>query len=229
MRAWDFGDLPPQISFLRAGRKLTGYPALVDEGDSVAIRLFDTRDAADIAMRSGVRRLLRIDLKEQMKQLEKSLPGITQAALQLRGITTTDDLRQDLLTAITDRAFIAEDELPRTLKEYDSLKQRARTRLPAVRDAASRMLVTIADEYHRTSLRLSSAPRALNRLVADIRAQLARLVYPGFFSGHATSKRWLCVSTGLRAARNATRNMLQRSPNCGSYTKSAAANCARPH
>jgi len=182
LRAWDFGDLPPQISFLRAGRKLTGYPALVDEADSVAIRLFDTRDAADIAMRSGVRRLLRIDLKEQMKQLEKSLPGITQAALQLRGITTTDDLRQDLLTAITDRAFIAEDELPRTLKEYDSLKQRARTRLPAVRDAASRMLVTIADEYHRTSLRLSSAPRALNRLVADIRAQLARLVYPGFFS-----------------------------------------------
>ena len=70
-----------EIAFTRGGRKLTGYPALVDEGDSVAIRLFDTRAAADAAMRGGVRRLMRLALKEQMKQLEKSLPGFTQAAL----------------------------------------------------------------------------------------------------------------------------------------------------
>lgn len=56
VRAWDFGDLPEQISFTRDGRKLTGYPALVDDGDSVSIRLFDTRAAADTSMRAGVRR-----------------------------------------------------------------------------------------------------------------------------------------------------------------------------
>ena len=182
VRTWDFGDLPGEISFTRNGRKLTGYPALVDDGDSVAIRLFDTRGAADASMRVGICRMLRIELKEQMKQLDKSLPGFTQAALQLRTISGADELKEDLVTAICDRAFIGDDELPRTQKEYDAQKQRARTRLPAVRDAACRMFASIADEYHKATLRLGSVPSALNRVAADVRSQLQRLVYKGFFS-----------------------------------------------
>src|SRR5258705_4320744 len=149
---------------------------------SVAIRLFDTRDAADASMRAGVIRLLRLELKEQMKQLDKSLPGLTQAVMQLRGVANADDLKTDLVAAICDRAFIGEDELPRSETEYAAQKQRARTRLPAVRDAACRILASIADEYHRANLRLGNVPSALNRVAADIRAQLQRLVYKGFFS-----------------------------------------------
>jgi ATP-dependent helicase HrpA len=182
LTAWDCGDVPGQISFERAGRKLTGYPALVDEGESVAIRLFDTRDAADASMRSGVIRLLRIELKEQMKQLDKTLPGLTQAAIQLRGIADADDLKADLVSAICDRAFIGDDELPRSETAYAAQKERARTRLPAVRDAACRMFTAVAEEHHRASLRLGSAPSALNRVAADVRAQLQRLVYKGYFS-----------------------------------------------
>ncbi len=182
LRAWDFGDLPEQLAFSRGGRKLTGYPALADQGDSVAIRLFDTREAAAVSMRAGVCRLLRIDLGAQMKQLDKSLPGFTQAALQLRNVASADDLRDDLVTAICDRAFIGEDELPRTGQQYDILRQRARARLPAVRDAAARLLSAIAAEYHRASLRLQALPPALNRTGADVRAQLQRLVGKGFFS-----------------------------------------------
>jgi ATP-dependent helicase HrpA len=182
LTSWDCGDVPEQIAFERAGRKLTGYPALVDEGESVAIRLFDTRDAADASMRAGVIRLLRLELKEQMKQLDKSLPGLTQAVMQLRGVANADDLKTDLVAAICDRAFIGEDELPRSETEYAAQKQRARTRLPAVRDAACRILASIADEYHRANLRLGNVPSALNRVAADIRAQLQRLVYKGFFS-----------------------------------------------
>jgi len=182
LTAWDFGDVPEQISFERTGRRLTGYPALVDEGESVAIRLFDTREAADASMRAGVIRLLRFEMKEQMKQLDKSLPGLTQAVMQLRGVANADDLKADLVNAICDRAFIGDDTLPRSETGYAAQKQRARTRLPAVRDAACRMFAAIADEYHRASLRLGNVPPALNRVAADIRAQLQRLVYKGFFS-----------------------------------------------
>ena len=180
VRAWDFGDLPERISFTRGGRSLTGYPALVDEEDSVAIRLFDMPDAAQGAMRDGVRRLLRLALKEQMKQLDKNLPGLTQAAMQLRAVAGAAELKEDLVSAICDRAFIGEDELPRTQSGFEAQKERARTRLPAVRDAACRMLAAIADEYHRTSLRLGQVPAAFHRVAADARAQLQRLVYPGF-------------------------------------------------
>ncbi len=177
IRTWDFGELPAEIAFTRGGRRLTGYPALADEGESVAIRLFDTRAAAEGAMRGGVLRLGRLALKEHMRQLDKNLPGFTQAALLLRGLASPDELREDLLTAIADRAILGEDELPRNDKGFEALKQRARTRLPAVRDAGCRLFAAIAEEYQRVT-----AARALPQPASDVRAQLARLVYKGFLA-----------------------------------------------
>ena len=182
IRAWDFGDLPEEIVFTRNGRKLTGFPALIDEGDSVAIRLFDLRDAAESAMRGGIRRLLRIALKAQMRQLEKEPASFLRAALQFRGVATAQDLRDDLIDAIADRAFVSDDPLPRTQKAFESQRERARTRLPAVSDAATRLFVMIAEAYQQITTRLASAKGPLARPAADIRAQLARLVYKGFFS-----------------------------------------------
>ena len=182
IRAWDFGELPATLAFTRGGRKLTGYPALVDEGDSVSIKLFDTSGAAETSMRGGVRRLMRLALKEQMKQLEKNLPGFTQAALALRSLASADEMKEDLLTAIADRAFIGEDELPRNLKAFEALKQRARARLPAVREAGCRLFATIGEEWLRTQQRIAAAAKALPQPVADIRNQVGRLVFKGFLS-----------------------------------------------
>jgi ATP-dependent helicase HrpA len=182
IRTWDFGDLPEKLSFKRGGRTLTGYPALVDEGSSVAIRLFDLEAAAQEAMRAGVRRLLRIALRDPMRQLEKGPPGFLQAALQLRTAVPADALRDDLLNAISDRAFIADDALPRTQKAFEAQRGRARTRLPAVAEGAMRLLTTIAADYQRVAARLASIKGPLVKPAADIRAQLARLIHPGFFS-----------------------------------------------
>ena len=182
VRAWDFGELPEEIRFTRKGRKLTGYPALVDEGTSVAIRLFDLKDAADTHMRAGVRRLLRLALKDQLRPLEKGPAGFLQAALQLRTLVAPDDLRDDLLDAIADRAFIGEDPLPRTAKAFEAQRARARARLAAVAEGAMRLLVGIAEEYQRLSARLASSKGPLARPAADIRAQLSRMIYKGFLS-----------------------------------------------
>lgn len=182
IKTWDFGDLPPTITFTRGGRKVTGYPALADEGDSVAIRLFDVAQAAQAAMRDGVVCLMRLALKAQLGQLEKGLKGFDQAALQLRGIASPDDLRADLIAAICDRAFIGDDELPRRLKGFEEQVKRARTRLPAVSEAALRLFNAIAAEQHQLSLALGSAKGNLSRPASDIRAQNQRLICKGFFS-----------------------------------------------
>jgi len=182
IRAWDFGALPEKIAFTRGGRRLTGHPALVDEGESVAIRLFDTQAAAIAAMRAGVRRLMRLALKEQMRQVEKPLPGFAQAALALRGLAPADHWKEDLLTAIADRAFIGEDELPHGAAAFETLKQRARARLPAVREAGCRLFASIADEYQRAQQKLAAARKPTPQPAADVRVQLARLVFKGFLS-----------------------------------------------
>ncbi|OIQ82726.1 ATP-dependent RNA helicase HrpB [mine drainage metagenome] len=182
LKQWDFGDLPARLDFSRNGRQMTGYPALEDGGDSVAVRLFDTAAAAAVAHRTGVRRLLRFELREQMKQMEKGLPGFNQYALPLRTIMNADELREDMLTAIADRAFIGEDELPRTQAEFMAQKQRARTRLPAVVDSAGRLAQGIGAEYQLLLQKLASLPAPMSRLKKEIEEQLARLLPKRFFS-----------------------------------------------
>jgi ATP-dependent helicase HrpA len=95
---------------------------------------------------------------------------------------SADMLREDLLNAISDRAFIADDPLPRTHKGLEAQRARARTRLPAVTEAAMRLLAAIAEDFQRLTARLASVKGPLAKPAADIRAQLSRLVYPGFFS-----------------------------------------------
>lgn len=182
LRQWDFGELPKTLSFSRDGRQLTGYPALEDEGDSVAVKLFDTEAAALAAHRKGICRLMRFELKEQMKQLEKGLPGFNQYALLLRNLMSPDSLRDDMLNAIADRAFIGEDELPRTNAEFMNLKQRARTRLPAVVDGASRLATAIATEYQVLTQKIGTVPGNMARVKKEVEDQLARLLPKNFFS-----------------------------------------------
>jgi ATP-dependent helicase HrpA len=177
---WDCGDLPEKITFNRGGAQLIGYPALTDEDGQVNLRLFDTAEAATAAMRAGVRRLLRLVLREQMKQVEKNLPGFTQLALQSRGIMNPDELRDDLLDCITDRAFIGDDELPRNAKSFATQKDRARTRLPAVSDAACRLAASLFADYLAIQAKLST--KLPYPLASDIREQLSRLIYKGFLS-----------------------------------------------
>jgi len=182
LKQWDFGDLPEKLSFTRDSRQLTGYPALEDSIAAVAVKLFDTEQAAQAAHRAGVRRLMRFELKEQMKQLEKGLPGFTQYALLLRNVMSPDDLLEDMLTAIADRAFIGEDELPRTNAAFMTLKQRARTRLPAVVEGAKRLVQAIAAEYQPLLAALNSLPPPMSRIKRDIEEQLGRLLYKNFLS-----------------------------------------------
>jgi ATP-dependent helicase HrpA len=179
--AWDFGDLPEQVTFKRSNQTLTGYPALVDEGASVAIRLMDTRDKADEANRSGVKRLLSLDLKEQLRQLDRSLPGFNALAFKFNATIPADKLKADLVEAIVDRAFIGEDALPRTAKAFEEQKKRARTRLPAVTEGASRYASAIGEASQQFQQSLAQNA-SLGRVAQEVKAQRERLVYPGFLA-----------------------------------------------
>lgn len=182
LKQWDFGDLPQTLSFERDGLKVTGYPALEDANDSIAVKLFDTEREAELSHRKGVCRLMRFELKEQMKQLEKSLPNFNQYALTLRNVMSADDLREDMILAIADRAFIGEDDLPRTNADFMVLKQRARTRLPAVTQAVARQAQAIATEYQLLVQKQGQMAATVNRLKRDLEQQIGLLVYKGCFS-----------------------------------------------
>ncbi len=182
LKQWDFGDLPETLSFERDGLKITGYPALEDDVDSISVKLFDTKLMADANHRQGVCRLMRFELKEQLKQLEKSLTNFNQYALIFRNMMSPEELREDMISAIADRAFIGEDDLPRTNADFMKLKARARTRLPAVSQAIVRQVQAVATEYQLLVNTQAKMPATVNRLTRDVAQQINGLVYKNCFT-----------------------------------------------
>jgi ATP-dependent helicase HrpA len=187
--SWDFGELPEQVTFRRGNQTLTGYPALTlspaADGrggeDSISIRLFDTRDKADEAHRGGVKRLLAFELKEPLRALERGLPGFIPLALKFNTTLPADKLKADLLEAIVDRAFIGEDDPPRTPKAFEEQKKRAKARLPAVTEGALRHASAIGDAAQQF-VQAAAQAAALGRVTQEVKGHRDRLVYPGFLA-----------------------------------------------
>jgi hypothetical protein len=181
--SWDFGDLPETVTFRRNNQSFTGYLALAPAPDSksVAIRMYDTPDRALSEHREAVKVLMGLELKEQLRNLERGMNDLNPVALKIQATIPSEKLKADLLAAIVDRAFIGEDDAPRTAKAYEDQKKRAKARLPAVTEGAKRYLAAIVEASQQYA-QVVAQSGALGRVVQDVKAARERLVYPGFIS-----------------------------------------------
>ncbi|HZP93107.1 MAG TPA: ATP-dependent RNA helicase HrpA [Burkholderiales bacterium] len=194
LTGWDFDELPEIVEVERGGRKIVGFPSLVDEGDSVALKLLDTELEAESAMRKGLRRLFRLAVPEQVKFLARSLPGFTELSLRYallleeqgaRGNkgAVADRLREEIVSAACDRAFFVDESPVRTRKEFEARTAKAKTRLVDVANELCRLVNEILTEYRTLSARLIE-PRfgAYPKVLVDVRAQLRALLPQSFIA-----------------------------------------------
>ncbi|MBD3812888.1 MAG: ATP-dependent RNA helicase HrpA [Betaproteobacteria bacterium] len=178
---WNFGDLPAQVKFKRGGRELLGYPALVDNGESVDLRLLDAAGVAESETRRGVVRLLRIALAAQFKQLDKDLARETALALKFRGFGSPEQLRAALIDAIAIRALLGDDDTPRDGKAFGKQKERAKPRIAVVKQALLRDSAEILDLHAQVAARLNAKPQ-FTAVMRDEIAHLAVLVPADFIT-----------------------------------------------
>ena len=94
VQAWDFDEIPRSV---RSQGGLTAYPALVDLGSAVALRVFEHAADADAAHPRGVERLLRSSLAAEFKRARRQLPIHRTTALQYAPLDGIDALRADLV------------------------------------------------------------------------------------------------------------------------------------
>jgi ATP-dependent helicase HrpA len=91
---WDFEEIPAQV---RSDGGLMAFPALVDLGETVALRVFERADEAREAHRAGVVRLLRNAIASDIKQARRRLPVGNAMALKYAPLGGVDGLREDLV------------------------------------------------------------------------------------------------------------------------------------
>jgi|WetSurMetagenome_2_1015567.scaffolds.fasta_scaffold00140_2 ATP-dependent helicase HrpA len=166
---WDFGDFKPTSTEQRAGQTITVFNALVDEGDAVTLQSFDTRDTAQAAQRLGLRRLFMLALKEQVKYLEKNLPGLQAMAMQFLPFGSQQDLQRQVLAVTFDRCCL-NDPLPETEKEFAARCKDAKARLNLVAQEIARLIAAVLAEHHALQKSLP-AFKAHSQVLQDIRNQ----------------------------------------------------------
>ncbi|HEY0634686.1 MAG TPA: ATP-dependent RNA helicase HrpA [Gammaproteobacteria bacterium] len=188
---WDFGALPEQVEIRPQGIAVKAWPALVDQGDSVAINLFESAGAAAQQSRAGLRRLFMLANADKMKYLRGHLPDLQSMCLRYVGIGSCDQLRDDLITAAVDRALALDTGvLPRTAEDFEARATQARQNLI---DEANALCAGVAETlqlHHdiRKVMKGSVMPAWLPAL-ADVAEQLEQLLYQGCVV--ATPAQWL--------------------------------------
>jgi ATP-dependent helicase HrpA len=181
LRAWDFGPLPRTVQQTRAGYTVTAYPALVDEGDSVAVRVFETEAEQRAAMRAGTRRLLLLTLPSPAKFLQGRLSSEAKLALSRNPHRNVVDLLDDIAGAAVDKLVADAGGVAWDAEGFAALRDRVRADLVDTVVGVAGQVQRILAAAHAVEQRLSrtSGP-ALAAAVADIRGQLANLIYRGF-------------------------------------------------
>jgi ATP-dependent helicase HrpA len=182
LRSWDgIGSLPRAVALPGTGKAVRAYPALVDEGSTVGVRVLDTVEAQREAMRLGTRRLLRLCVPAPSVrpplQFATAPHGSASAAVE------------DCMDAAVD-ALVAEAGGPAWSAEaFESLRAFVASRLPARVAAVVEAVVRVLDAEREVVRRLESlsAP-ALRPVVDDVAAQLRRLLPPGFVAAAGAAR-----------------------------------------
>ena len=174
---WTFGALPELLEVKVAGREIVGFPALHDDGASVSLRPYDTPEEAAKVHRGGLARLFALELSAQVKAIEK-LPGIRDLALAFINYGTEAELKAQLVTATLERCCLLEP-LPTDADAFAKRCQEAKARVTLVAQELMRLTGQLIAE-HATLTKRVAGLKTFPEVVADINAQMARLMPKNF-------------------------------------------------
>ncbi|MFJ5308225.1 ATP-dependent RNA helicase HrpA [Streptomyces sp. NPDC088350] len=179
---WTIGSLTRVFETRRAGQPVKAYPALVDDGDTVSVRLFDTEEEQAEAMWKGTRRLIVRNIPvNPAKFASEKLTNAQKLALSANPHGSIQALFDDCALAAADK-LIGDFGGPAWDEEsYRKLYEKVRAEIvdTTVRAVGQVQQVLAAWQACERRLKGAHSPALLPNL-ADVRAQLDALVKPGF-------------------------------------------------
>ncbi|MFD8254033.1 ATP-dependent RNA helicase HrpA [Streptomyces werraensis] len=179
---WTIGSLTRVFETRRAGQPVKAYPALVDDGDSVSVRLFDSEAEQAEAMWKGTRRLILLGIPvNPAKFASEKLTNPQKLALSANPHGSVQALFDDCAMAAADK-LIADFGGPVWDEEsYRKLFDKVRAEIvdTTVRAVGQVQQVLAAWQACERRLKGVRSPALLPNL-RDVRTQLDGLVKPGF-------------------------------------------------
>jgi len=181
LRSWEVGDLPRTVEVEVGGRRVRGYPALIDEGETVGVRVLTSPEDQERAMWTGTRRLLLLAAPAARRDAERRLRAQPALVAARPPLPTVAELADDCAAAAADRVIATHGGPVWEERAFAELAAGARARLVPLAVGAAGRAGELVAAAARLDGRLDEvrAP-VLAPAVADMREQLHRLVRPGF-------------------------------------------------
>ncbi|AEF54573.1 ATP-dependent helicase HrpA [Marinomonas posidonica IVIA-Po-181] len=178
---WPEQGIPERQEIKQAGIKVTAFPALVSQGETVSLKMFDDQSTATEAHRKGVITLLKLTLSKEVRYLKKNLPHLKESMLIFSPLGAKESLLDDLLSAILDKVFLDGRPLPRAKQDFEQCVTTNKGNLISMANEMATQLYRVLASYQGVAKRMKgSIPLPWSRIYGDIQFQLKQLIYPGF-------------------------------------------------
>lgn len=182
---WNFGELPDVMEIKRKGLSLIGHPALVDKGEYCSLEVFDDPDQALKVHKKGLTRLIRLELKEQLKYLDKNLKSLQGVQIQASSLPiikgafpSFEELKNEVVNAII--ASIAyPDTIPNNEESFNLKVREVKEKLNLLAMELVRLLSQIISEV-ATAIQKLNALKGYEDVREDIEDQLEGLFAKSF-------------------------------------------------
>ncbi|GLZ37333.1 ATP-dependent RNA helicase HrpA [Actinokineospora sp. NBRC 105648] len=181
LTAWTIGTLPKVARTEQRGLVVTAYPALVDEGTTVAVRMLDTEPDQRAAMWLGTRRLILLNVPSPVKFVVRTLSNQAKLALSHNPHGSVPALLADCVDAAADHLITTAGGPAWDEAGFTRLKESVRTRLNETTLDVLDRVRKVVTAWNDVQLRLTrTAGPIFVEPLADIREQLAGLIHPAF-------------------------------------------------
>lgn len=184
---WAFGELPEVYQFEQNGQNFIGYPAIIDEGDAVGVRILDTQEKSDLQHAAGLSRLFQLQLKKEAKYIIKNLPFSPESELAYNRLSKHPDLRRDIMSqsykedmfGLVIRTVFVFGHTIRSEQQFEQCLKDNKSELINTANKIGGHVIKALSLYTQIKKQVDGLPQQ-DKSVIDVQLQLARLCYQGF-------------------------------------------------
>ncbi|HIF9147685.1 TPA: ATP-dependent RNA helicase HrpA [Photobacterium damselae] len=204
LKTWSFGTLPERYQQKRGGFEVRAYPAIVDNNDSVGIKLFETEEEQHRAMQQGQRRLILLNIPSPIKYLHDNLPNKSKLGLYFNPYGRVLDLIDDCIACGIDKLIEQKDGIVWQPEAFEALKDYVRAELgDTVVEIAKQVEEILTTAFNINKRLKGRVDLTMAFALSDIKAQLEGLIFKGF----ATECGWKRLPDILRYMRAIERRL----------------------
>ncbi|MCG6293640.1 ATP-dependent RNA helicase HrpA [Vibrio vulnificus] len=204
LHTWSFGELPQVYQQKRGGYQVKAFPALVDNKDSVEIKLYETEQEQISAMKAGQRRLILLNVPSPIKYLHANLPNKSKLGLYFNPYGKVLDLIDDCIACGVDKLIEDQGGLVWEPEKFEALKEHVRAELgDTVVDIAKQVETILTTAFNINKKLKGKIDFTMAFALSDIKAQIEGLIFKGF----ATECGWKRLPDILRYMKAIERRM----------------------